>query len=78
VLLKDIIDNFLLFKQTLSDVLSLRGYDFIDCQVRNEHLLRMGAVEVTRDSFLDQLEEALCKSSDLGSWQNFEWEYSDG
>ena len=64
--------------KALSDVLSLRGYDFIDCQVRNEHLVRMGAVEVSRDSFLDQLEEALCKSSDLGSWQNFEWEYSDG
>lgn len=64
--------------KALSDVLGLRGYDFIDCQVINEHLVRLGATAISRDSFLDALDESLTKSSDLGSWQDFKWEYSDG
>jgi len=63
--------------KALSDVLSLRGYDFIDCQVSNNHLLSMGAVEISRDKFLDELDEALLKSSDLGSWREFSWEYRE-
>ncbi len=63
--------------KALSDVLSLRGYDFIDCQVSNNHLLSMGAVEISRDRFLDELDEALLKSSDLGSWREFSWEYKE-
>jgi leucyl/phenylalanyl-tRNA--protein transferase len=63
--------------KALSDVLGLRGYDFIDCQVSNEHLLRLGARTIPRDSFLDTLEQSLNKSSDLGSWQDFKWEYID-
>ncbi len=63
--------------KALSDVLGLRGYDFIDCQVVNEHLVRLGATVISRDSFLDALEESLTKPSDLGSWQHFKWEYDD-
>ena len=63
--------------KALSDVLALRGYDFIDCQVSNNHLLSMGAVEISRDRFLDELDEALLKSSDLGSWEKFTWEYKE-
>jgi leucyl/phenylalanyl-tRNA--protein transferase len=61
--------------KALSDVLGLRGYDFIDCQVSNDHLLRMGAKPIPRDRFLDELEESLKGSTDLGSWQDFKWEY---
>jgi len=61
--------------KALSDVLGLRGYDFIDCQVSNDHLLRMGAKPISRDRFLDELEESLTRSTDLGSWQDFKWEY---
>jgi len=64
--------------KALSDVLGLRGYDFIDCQVINEHLVRLGATATARDSFLDELEESLKRPSDLGSWQDFNWEYRDG
>ncbi len=63
--------------KALSDVLGLRGYDFIDCQVINEHLVRLGATAISRNSFLDALEESLTKPSDLGSWQHFKWEYND-
>jgi len=63
--------------KALSDVLASRGYDFIDCQVPTDHLQRMGAKLISRDQFLDELEEALKKESDLGSWHNFRWEYKD-
>ena len=63
--------------KALSDVLGLRSYDFIDCQVSNEHLLRLGATAISRDSFLDRLEKSLEKPSDLGGWQDFSWEYRD-
>ena len=49
------------------------GFDFIDCQVPSEHLKRMGAVEVPRDIFLDQLKQALTKPSQIGKW-NFKYE----
>jgi len=63
--------------KALSDVLGLRGYDFIDCQVVSEHLVHLGASVISRDSFLDGLGESLEKPSDLGSWQDLKWEYSD-
>jgi leucyl/phenylalanyl-tRNA---protein transferase len=63
--------------KALSDVLALRGYDLIDCQVKNEHLMRMGAALVSRESFLDQLEAGLRKPTQQGSWHNWEWEYRE-
>ena len=64
--------------KALSDVLGSRGYDFIDCQVKNSYLVQMGARDIERDIFLDELDYALSRSSDLGSWQKFKWEYEDG
>lgn len=43
-------------------------FDFIDCQVSTDHLLRMGAVEVERELFLLQLEKALLKKTYDGNW----------
>ncbi len=63
--------------KALSDVLALKRYDFIDCQIRSEHLVRLGAVDIPRDSFLERLENTLENPGDLGSWQDFKWEYSD-
>jgi leucyl/phenylalanyl-tRNA--protein transferase len=64
--------------KALSDVLGSKGYDFIDCQITNDHLIRLGATVIPRDRFLDELEESLGKSSDLGLWQHFNWEYENG
>jgi len=61
--------------KALSDVLNSRGYDFIDCQVKNDYLAQMGAKNISRDRFLDELEESLSRSSELGSWKDFKWEY---
>ncbi len=64
--------------KALSDVLGSRGYDFIDCQMKTDHMLSLGAEVVERDIFLDALEETLEKPTDFGSWQHFIWEYKDG
>jgi len=64
--------------RALSDVLGGRGYDFIDCQMKTEHLITLGAVEVRRDLYLDQLASALDKPSDIGHWHHFEWRYEEG
>jgi len=63
--------------RALSDVLGARGYDFIDCQMKTDHLMSLGAVEVDRNRYLDELAQALQKPSDIGSWQNFEWRYEE-
>jgi leucyl/phenylalanyl-tRNA--protein transferase len=59
----------------LRGVLGAKSYDFIDCQVETEHLVRMGAVTIDRNHFLDALAEALDKPSDIGSWADYTWEY---
>ena len=64
--------------RALSDVLGAKSYDFIDCQMKTDHLVRMGAKIIDRDIYLDELREALQKPSDLGLWQHFKWEYEDG
>jgi leucyl/phenylalanyl-tRNA--protein transferase len=63
--------------KALSDVLGERGYDFIDCQIKSDHLVRMGACEIDRNLFLDSLKNALEKPSDIDSWQHFFWEYKN-
>jgi len=44
------------------------GFDFIDCQVRTEHLARFGARDWPRGRFLDALEIALEGETRRGSW----------
>ncbi len=41
----------------LSEYCKKNGYDFIDCQVPTNHLKSMGAVEVSRNKFLNMLKE---------------------
>ncbi|MCH9812854.1 MAG: leucyl/phenylalanyl-tRNA--protein transferase [Epsilonproteobacteria bacterium] len=47
----------------LCDKLQEEGYDFIDCQVPSNHLKSMGAREISRDTFLELLEESLDKTT---------------
>jgi len=61
--------------KALSDVLGTKGYDFIDCQMKTDHMVGLGAECVARDIYLDALQEALDKPSDLGKWQHFKWSY---
>jgi leucyl/phenylalanyl-tRNA--protein transferase len=63
--------------KALSDVLGRRGYDFIDCQMKTDHMVGLGAVEVSREYFLDALEVALEGASDVGQWHHFSWNYKE-
>lgn len=45
------------------------GFAFVDCQVRSEHLGRLGAIEVPRALFLRQLGEALRQPTLAGRWR---------
>jgi len=64
--------------KALSDVLGRRGYDFIDCQMKTDHMIGLGAQVVDRDLFLDLLELSIKKPTDAGSWHHFTWEYDNG
>jgi leucyl/phenylalanyl-tRNA---protein transferase len=49
--------------------LASRGVQLIDCQVRTEHLLRFGAVEIPRRTFLHRLGAALERPTLRGAWR---------
>ena len=63
--------------KALSDVLGSRGYDFIDCQMKTDHMVRLGAEVIDRDIFLDALEIAIEKETDFGEWHDFTWDYHE-
>jgi leucyl/phenylalanyl-tRNA---protein transferase len=52
----------------LCDYLMLEAFDFIDCQVASQHLLRMGAREIPRSQFLKELEKSLKRPTHKGKW----------
>lgn len=45
----------------LAKTLQAWGFDFIDCQIINPHLSRMGVKEISRHEFLKHLQEAVAK-----------------
>lgn len=54
---------------TLCKLLTAWEFDLIDCQVPTPHLLRMGAYEISRETFLDRLQSAVQHPTHHGSWQ---------
>ena len=48
--------------------LAERGFDLVDCQVRTDHLMRFGAVEISRERFLKHLEQSLKAPTLRGPW----------
>ncbi|MCX8044772.1 MAG: leucyl/phenylalanyl-tRNA--protein transferase [Desulfobacterota bacterium] len=52
----------------LVHMLDAWGIRLIDCQVRTEHLVRMGAREIPRTEFLRRLREALRHPTRRGRW----------
>ena len=63
--------------KALSDVLGSKGYDFIDCQMKTDHLVRLGAEVVERAFFLDALKVTVKKPTIVGSWETFSWTYKE-
>ncbi|MRI58683.1 MAG: leucyl/phenylalanyl-tRNA--protein transferase [Epsilonproteobacteria bacterium] len=45
------------------------GIDFIDCQIPSDHLKRLGAIEVSKERFLEELERAVQKPGTIGKWK---------
>ena len=44
-------------------------FDMIDCQVRTDHLVRLGAVDIPRREFLKRLEKSLTAKTRRGTWR---------
>ena len=55
----------------LSNVFVEKCYDFIDCQVETPHLMSLGARLISRDDFLNELEEAVNKPTNIGLWSSW-------
>jgi leucyl/phenylalanyl-tRNA--protein transferase len=52
----------------LVDYLRELSFDMIDCQIATAHLIRFGAIEISRDRFLDELEQSLDAPTRRGKW----------
>ena len=52
----------------LAHHLKQNNFDMIDCQVTTGHLLRMGASEMSRTDFLEQLEKSIQHPTDNTIW----------
>ncbi len=53
----------------LAEQLLAHQFVFLDCQVFNPHLASMGAVEIPRSRFLQQLRDAVSRSPRSGMWK---------
>jgi leucyl/phenylalanyl-tRNA--protein transferase len=49
--------------------LRAEGFELIDCQVTTGHLQRLGAREIPRELYLDQLRRGLQAPTRIGRWQ---------
>lgn len=58
----------------LSGQLQAWGYDLIDCQVTNEHLLSLGATEMLRTEFEERLRSAVHATGQAAPWV-ISWRY---
>ncbi|MBF0302622.1 MAG: leucyl/phenylalanyl-tRNA--protein transferase [Desulfamplus sp.] len=54
---------------SLCGYLKQQNFDLIDCQVTSEHLLSMGAEEISRRGFIRQLKSSLKHESIKGKWE---------
>ena len=55
----------------LSNHLKKQDFDLIDCQVTTDHLLSMGAMEISRHSFLDIILESVKKKNNINILYGF-------
>lgn len=57
----------------LAQRLAQKGFNMIDCQVTNAHLLSLGAREIPRTTFEKELANALEQPTYSGSWEHWFW-----
>lgn len=56
----------------LCDWLAMRSFMVVDCQIFTEHLNSMGAQHISRNEFLDLLDNAMDGDTLIGSWAGME------
>ncbi len=56
----------------LVELSKIWGFDFIDCQIPSEHLMRLGAKRVAREHFLEELAATQERLGVPGNWQAYE------
>jgi leucyl/phenylalanyl-tRNA---protein transferase len=56
---------------TLCQELHTRGFEIVDCQIYNDHLGTLGAVEIPRADFKEILKNSLNFDSIRGSWSSW-------
>jgi Leu/Phe-tRNA-protein transferase len=50
--------------------LKKQGFELIDCQIHSDHLLTLGAVNISREKFNEKLDELITINEDnLGKWE---------
>lgn len=54
---------------TLAKLLEKNNFKMIDCQIYNEHLASMGAINIERTIFLAELNAGLQKTTIKGNWE---------
>lgn len=54
----------------LMNFIEKQKFDFIDCQIPTDHLVRMGGQKVRRESFLNQLADSIKYPSLTGPWES--------
>jgi len=53
----------------LCQQLSRWGFPLIDCQVHSDHLASLGAEEISRRDFVEQLNQLCPQTQELNKWQ---------
>jgi leucyl/phenylalanyl-tRNA--protein transferase len=53
----------------MRDFLQKKQFDFIDCQMPTDHLMRLGAKKIARDDFLSELRRSLLRPTLSGPWR---------
>lgn len=53
----------------LASHLKKHNFDLIDCQVTTDHLMKMGAIEISRNSFLDTIQKSAKKEELNDIWK---------
>lgn len=52
----------------LTEQLKKWDFAFIDCQVKNDHLVRLGAIEISREIFQERLAAGIKRPTRQGKW----------
>jgi leucyl/phenylalanyl-tRNA--protein transferase len=53
---------------SLCQILADWEFDWVDCQLHNEHLESLGAYTISREEYLEQLQSSVKKDTRKGSW----------